>query len=501
MSDRLIQALQTGQPFSHATASIEILETHLSWIILTGTIAYKIKKPVNLGFQDFTTLEKRKYYCEKEYQLNQRLAPDLYLGVVAITGTEESPLVEASGIPIEYAIKMRQFEQNNVLSVLAKKNRLSFQCLNMLATQIADFHHNAERCPTQFNYGDPSTVMAPVNENFTVLKTLPAGQPHLSLIETIEHWAQHEGRVLYPLFAQRKANGFIRACHGDLHLGNMVMVDNRPLIFDCIEFNESFRWTDVMGDLGFIMMDLDHRQASAHAHYLLNQYIEKTQDYQGLRLLRFYQSYRAMVRAKISAFQLQMEISPEHRVALEQALQEYLALGLRYRHATPPTLTIMHGVSGSGKTHVSQNRLIEQGGIRLRSDVIRLARYPDVLTRYSASVTDSVYDTLAQHAHTILEAQYPVIIDAACLKREQRDRFFALAQRLNIPFRILSLDVPFATIETRVRTRQQSGHDLSEATVEIVKKQLQEQDPLSDTEKRYTQIIDEYAENSGRKTN
>lgn len=299
MSNHLIQALQKPELFPHHVGHFEVIETHLSWVILTGPFAYKIKKAVNLGFQDFTTLEKRKYFCEKEIMLNQRLAPSLYTSVVPITGTESSPSLTKVGPIIEYAIKMHQFSQTNLLN----QHPLSLSTIEDIASQLALFHQKTELCSPDFSYGSPDDVFVPIQDNFNTLRTLTTANTYHTDIDHIEKWAQNTFIKLHPLIKKRKKIGWIRACHGDLHLGNIVLVDEKPLIFDCIEFNEPFRWIDVMNDLGFLKMDLDRSGVSDLGHYLINCYCERTLDYEGLLLLRFYQCYRAMVRAKVAAFQ------------------------------------------------------------------------------------------------------------------------------------------------------------------------------------------------------
>lgn len=482
MSDRLIQALQQPDVFPHPVQHFEIIETHLSWVILTGPFAYKIKKAVNLGFQDFTTLEKRKHFCEKEITLNQRLAPSLYDSVVPITGTENSPSLTKTGPVIEYAVKMHQFSQTGLLSRWGEKHSLSLSMIDDLASQLALFHQKAEQCPLNFSYGSPENVFAPMQANFDTLRTLKAANAYHEHISRIEKWTQNKLTELRTVIEKRKQAGWVRACHGDLHLGNIVLVDQKPLIFDCIEFNEPFRWIDVMNDLGFLQMDLDRYSASDLGHYLINRYCERTLDYEGLLLLRFYQCYRAMVRAKITAFQLEIPHTAEQKEKLQQDLKQFFDLAERYTQPLCASLTITCGVSGSGKTYESQKLLMKSGAIRLRSDVFRLSLFSNKKERYTQAATQKVYQTLLEQAEMLLHAGYPVIIDAACLKREQRELFFDLAQKLQITFHILALDAPSALLYERI---QQRANDPSEATIEIVDKQIKEQDPLSEDEKKY----------------
>ena len=462
MSSILIEDLKNPAVYPHAVDHIEIIETHLSWIILTGSIAYKIKKPVNLGFQDFTTLEKRKYYCELEVLLNQRLAPSLYLGVVSLN----------IGTTIEYAVKMHQFSQENLLSNLAINHQLSFAIIDNIATQLAHFYEKATRCNQNEVYGNPEEVFFPIKENFTELCRLNAGKQYVSKLNQIEEAVNKQYHHLQPLLAKRKKEGWVRACHGDLHLGNMVLIDNQPVIFDCIEFNEPFRWTDVMCDLGFLTMDLERFSYQDLSHLLINRYCEKTFDYEGISLLRFYQCYRAMVRAKVSAFQLEMKLSEEKKLALEKDLDHFITLAEHYTKSSSPTLTITFGVSGSGKTFESQKLFLKTGAIRLRSDLFRLQLFPEATHRYSEQATKAVYSALVEKAALLLQAGYSVIIDAACLKQWQRDLFLNLSKALNISFHILALNAPIDVLQERIKTREAQQNDASEATLEVLKKTI-----------------------------
>lgn len=455
MPNRFIELLKLN--------ATKIIETHISWVILTGTFAYKIKKPVNLGFQDFTTLEKRKYYCEEEVVLNQRLAPSLYLGVV--------PIIDEKGTPIEYAIKMHEFPQESLLSTLAKRSNLTLPIIDSIATQMAAFHEQAARCDPTESYGSPEDVLSPVQENFKVLRELDAGKPYLSNIAKIEAWANEQAHRYGTLLQKRKDNGFIRACHGDLHLGNIVLIDNQPLIFDCIEFNEAFRWTDVMGDTAFLAMDLDLFGLHDLSHYFVNRYAELTLDYEGILLLRFYQCYRAMVRAKVSAY-----------MSDNENLRRFITLAESYTYAPSPSLTITFGVSGSGKTFGSEQFIMKTGAIRLRSDLFRLQLFSNKNTRYSEHATQQVYQTLLEKARMLLQAGHSVIIDAACLKHWQRELFLNLSQELNIPFHIFAFEAPIEVLQQRITARERQGNDPSEATIEVLQKQLNEREPLSKDE-------------------
>lgn len=477
----LIASLQNPNIYPHRVTQIDVIETHLSWVILTGDYAYKIKKPLNLGFQDFSTLEKRHYYCELEISLNQLLAPSIYISVIPITGTPEDPQLDGKGEPIEYAIKMLQFPQENLLNAWAKAKKLTPSVIKNIAKQIADFHQNAPS-DTRSSLGTPAQVLSPMLDNFKDLKPLS-----IAAIATIEEWVKTQAKQLEPLLAKRKGQGFIRACHGDLHCGNIVLINQMPVIFDCIEFNESFRWTDVFNDLAFLTMDLEHFNLNDLSHLLLNQYLEHTGDYDGVLLLKFYQSYRAMVRAKITAIQIH-QLSDKAPTALQQDLENLIHLAYAYTQPQTPQLTITFGLSGSGKTVYTEQLLMQTGAIRLRADVIRKQLKVSKDTLYSEKTTRSVYEKLQLLAKKLLQAGFAVIIDATCLKQWQRQLFFDLAHQLNLDLQILAFETPIEILRQRIVQRMTTQHDASDADEAVLALQINSLEPLTYQEKNDAKI-------------
>lgn len=301
----LIQALQDPSLYDHPISQFEIIETHLSLVILTGTFAYKIKKPVYFPFVDFSTLEKRLFYCQEELRLNQKLAPSLYQEVLPISGSFDHPHIglHPSKPTIEYAIKMAQFDTEQVLARLLKQGHLTVSHLNKLAEQISLFHQEAAKSELFSPYGEPHTIQTAMLDNFSeclpLLNAKKLDALNTPLLE-LQAWSKNQFKILEPLFLARKQAGFIRECHGDLHLENMVLFNNQLIIFDCIEFNNTLHWIDTMNDIAFLTMDLHAKQAPKKAWYFLNRYLALTEDFEGMALLPFYQVYRAMVRAKVA---------------------------------------------------------------------------------------------------------------------------------------------------------------------------------------------------------
>ncbi|MCA9115180.1 MAG: phosphotransferase, partial [Planctomycetaceae bacterium] len=364
----------------------QLMETHISRIILTGNSAFKLRKPVNPGFADFSTLAKRKFDCEEELRLNRRLSPHLYLGIIPITGTPEQPEIDGDGPPIEYAVHMRRFPQEALLLRVCEEGRLQPHHIDRLAEELADFHLSIPPAPVDSTLGTPADVLAAARGNFEhlqpVLQSLSeslASQPAersdgLSLaqvdqtkgtIDELQQLTEETFQQLEPLFRLRREQGWIRECHGDLHLQNMLLEDDRVVIFDCVEFNEEFRWIDILSDVCFAVMDLVANGHPALGWRLLDRWVERTDSYSALPAARFYLVYRAMVRAKVAGIRLQNaleELAQGEQVELNadwEELARYVRLAREFTSVYLPALILTYGVSGSGKTTLT-SPLVEQ---------------------------------------------------------------------------------------------------------------------------------------------
>jgi aminoglycoside phosphotransferase family enzyme/predicted kinase len=501
MHDRLIQALTDRTVYEHPTTEITVLQTHISWIVLTGPYAYKIKKPVNLGFVDFSTLAKRHFFCQEELRLNRRLAPQLYLDVVAISGTPEQPRLHGQGATIEYAVKMVQFAQETLLSHLIEAGQLQVAHIDSLAHAVSAFHASITTADPTNHFGTPEGVYQPVQENFQHLFDAiddPVRQAHA---RELEAWCQRTFAAHRSDFIARKRDGFVRECHGDMHLGNMILRDDAVVIFDCIEFNDTFRWIDVASDVAFLVMDLEDRGRPDLAHRFLNGYVEATGDYDLLALLPFYLIYRAIVRAKVAGIRLgQSDLSPEEVAQAREAFGSYLDLAQRYTRPSRPRLWITHGLSGSGKTFGTQPLVETTGAIRLRSDVQRKRLFSlaplerstgrSDLNLYAPDATQRTYAHLAQQAARVIAAGFTVVVDATFVKRAQRDAFRHLATQLGVPFMILEFRAHAETLRRRVVQRSMQGMDASEADLAVLSGQFAALEPLTAAEQAYTLSID-----------
>lgn len=486
---RLVRSLLDPARYPHGAKAVEHIETHISHLLLAGDYVYKIKKPLNLGFLDFTRLQDRAHFCAEEIRLNRRLAPDIYLRRVAIAGTPEAPDIDGAGTPIEYAVEMRRFPQEALLDRLLPAGGVPPELMDALALRVARFHASAARAKPDGAYGHPATVVQPMRENFEQFAALPADDPLRPRLEALAVWTEARFTALRATLEQRLADGFVRECHGDMHLGNIALWKDALIIFDGIEFNAELRWIDIMSELAFLTMDLDARGAPTYARRVLNGWLEHSGDYAGLALLRFYQVYRCMVRAKVNAIRAgQPDSAGAEREAAQARIEEYIALAESYTRAAEPRLVITHGLSGSGKTWAARRLVEAHGFVQLRSDVERKRLHglaADARTGaglqdgiYTPAASDATYARLETLAAEVLAAGFPVAVDATFLERRRRTRFAELAARLQVPFHILDLTAPREVLEARIRGRHAAGGDASEADLVVLAGQLRSQEPL-----------------------
>ena len=480
---------------------VEHLETHISHVFLVGEHAYKTKKPLNLGFLDFSTLAQRRRFCDEELRINRRLAPDLYLAVVPITGTAAAPRVEGEGAPIEYAVKMRRFSQEGLLEHVLERGELLPAQLDALAAQVAQFHQSLPPAGPDTAFGSAGGIIAPALQNFDQLAQLLAVANDVALLQRLRQWTEEQSRVLTPLFELRRRAGFVRECHGDLHLANMVLIDGEVRIFDAIEFNPALRWIDLMNEIAFVVMDLAVRGREDLGARFLNTYLETTGDYEGVRVLRYYVVYRALVRAKIAAMRAaQADAGTQALQAMAGKCRLHLELAHRVACAPEPALVILHGLSGSGKTTCSQVMLETIGAVRIRSDVERKRLHGLHASAHSGSAvgggiytpaaSQDAYAHLLALAAAILSGGFTVLVDATFLRRALREPFRALAARLRVPFRIAHFVARVETLYQRVDWRAAAGADASEAGRVVLEAQLREQEPLGPDEEAVCTRID-----------
>jgi aminoglycoside phosphotransferase family enzyme/predicted kinase len=497
----LFAALQHPECYPHPVDEVRVIETHMSWVLLTGTYAYKIKKPVNLGFADFSTLGLRGHYCQEELRLNRRFTPDLYLDVVEIRGTPDAPRVGGDGPLLDYAVKMRQFHQDALAGNRLGREQLGAAEIDALAEGIAKFHAAAPVAKASGRLGSSSTIGEQALQNFDQMLLLVKSAPDDRLLRAERHWTDHEFELRRGALAARRRQGFVRECHGDLHLANIVVLDGRPVPFDCLEFNEELRWIDVMSEVAFLFMDLAHRGRGDLAWRFLNQYLAATGDYAGLEVFRFYAVYRALVRAKIRLIESsqRQQLVPARQRG-KGAFREYLALAEKLSQPPAPALIIAHGLSGSGKTTATQSLIEQCGAIRLRSDIERKRLHglaalsssgSGIATGiYTRDANAATYRRLGELARLILGAGYSVVVDAAFLRRTEREAFRLLAEAAGVLFAILDFRAPLGVLRARVAERNARADDASEAGLAVLERQIATREPLTPAEMAVAVAVD-----------
>jgi aminoglycoside phosphotransferase family enzyme/predicted kinase len=472
---QLIEALRDARAYPHPTGNIELISTHISFVLLTGDFAYKIKKPVRFPFVDFSGLEARRRSCEDEVRLNRRLSEELYVDVVPIGGTPQAPIVGATPA-IEYAVKMHQFDPSQTLDKVLDRQSVDVGDVRALAERIADFH-GALR-PTS---GRNPERVALSNFDALVGASDAAERPRLRPLGT---WLSDAASALTQAFARRERDGFVRECHGDLHLGNLVWLDHHIVAFDCLEFDEDLRRIDTLDEVAFLVMDFMAHERVDLAFEFLDGYLEISGDYGGLRELRFYLVHRALVRSYVRLLSANADEPARTK--------PYLGLAERLIEQDAPILVITHGLSGSGKTTVTSALIGRLPAIRVRSDVERkrlaglemAARSGSGVGSdlYSQSRSNETYEALRGFAETALDAGMNVIVDAAFLERSRRRAFAALAERCGARFIVLSVSAPETELRERVAKREARADDASEAGVAVLDYQLEHVETIASSE-------------------
>ena len=479
------------------------IETHISWVVLAGQQVFKFKKPLSLGFLDFGTLAQRREACVQELRINRRTAPQLYEAVVALVGPAQVPrLVPLADLQpqdavLEYGVQMQRFADGQLLADQLAAGALLASHLAMLAERVAQLHASAAGAPQDSDWGSAVLVRQQAQANLDALDALQLPDADRRTLHALRAWTQQEGERLLPLMAARKAAGQVRECHGDLHLGNLVLLADGPQLFDAIEFSEALRLIDPMADVAFLCMDLQAHGRPDLGWHFLNGWLEHSGDYAGLALLPWYLVYRALVRAMVAG--LRWGQAGQDDASLQE-LQRYLALAGQLCQPRPRALWLAQGVSGSGKSHGSAPLVAARGMVRLRADVERkrlfglaptaasAARVPQGI--YDADATERTYAQLLALARTVLDAGFAVLVDATFLAHQQRAPFAALAAELQLPFAILAFDAPASVLQERVQRRLEQGGDASEATLEVLAAQLARREPLDAQEQAWAVQVD-----------
>ncbi|WP_372894947.1 AAA family ATPase [Stieleria sp.] len=495
-SEELINGLRNPEAYPEVQADdVELHETHISWVFLVGDLAYKIKKPIRTAFLDYSSLEKRKQFCEQELRLDRRFAAELYLDVVPLTWRDGKPVVEGTGPAVEYAVKMHRFPAGSLLSERLDAGKLTTDEVFDLAQCVAEFHRSADRLPSDAEgkrLGSIDLIYQNATDNLAALKDAVKG-PSAKILRVLGDWTGTFFEEHRRVFVQRVANGFIRECHGDMHLANIVHWNDRLIPFDGIEFNEQFRWIDVLSDAAFAAMDFAARDRMDLSRSFINAYLEHTGDHASLVVLRWYLVYRALIRAKVAVMRAsQAGLSDSERATAMQDCEHHIELAYRFSLRDRPALWITHGVSGSGKTTASEWVVQRHGAIRLRSDIERKRHFgmqptdrPNQRQQrdlYCETANHATYERLRRMARCILRSGHSVVIDATFLRRDDRQMFANLATRESATFAILDCHAEEQTLRQRISDRIARDDDASDADMDVLDGQLSSIEPLSESE-------------------
>jgi aminoglycoside phosphotransferase family enzyme/predicted kinase len=496
MEQKLINRLLSPSTYPDTTHNVTLIQTHISFIFLTDDFVYKIKKPVDLGFLNFTTLDRRRFFCEEEVRLNRRLCPDVYMGVVQVRESADGITFQGNGKIVEYAVKMRRLPQDRMLDKLLKEDNVTEEHVRQIAATIGEFHLKAERSAEIDRYGSISIIKHNWDENFRQTAAFLGITINSRDMDLVEEWVSHFLSGNEKLFAERVAEGFIRDCDGDIHAEN-ICIGDKIYIFDCIEFNERFRYIDTAADLAFLLMDFDYHSRKCFADIALNEYLAVTGDSGILRILDFYKIYRAFVRGKVESFKLNdRSMSDGEKIsAKEKAIRHFrLARGYILRKRLKPGIILFSGLMGTGKSTLASALSLDLGLDHVRSDVVRkklvgvpvtgrnLSEYGSGI--YSMDWTRATYDSLLSAARKALEAGPGIIVDASFATRNDRDRFRRLAQELDANYLVINTTCPEYLVKQRLSARILDTTEASDGRWELYHRQKAEFESIADDEGR-----------------
>jgi aminoglycoside phosphotransferase family enzyme/predicted kinase len=483
-----LASLLAPEAYPHPVEHVRLLETHMSWVLLAGAFAYKIKRPVRYPFVDMRTVEQRQCFCREELRLNRRFAPELYLQIVAITSDDDGKVqIGGAGAPIEYAVQMRQFDTRQELACLLAQGQVEPHELASLGEDLARIHDRFPPIATGERYGSLVSVKATLRDNLTQLAALSRRAGFEVNSQPLELRMHERLDETGALIEARRAGGRVRECHGDLHCRNVVRSSGRLVAFDGLEFEPAFRWIDVAEEIAFLFMDLCRRDGAVHANAFVNAYLRESGDYEAVRLLRLYGAHRALVRAKVAALDgtgkdERGQHASDHRAYVECA--ENLLAPQR------PLLILTSGLSGSGKTWLAQRLAGRIGAIHVRSDIERkrlAGLAPQGASHsgidqglYAHETNDRTYARLARCSSDILAGGFCAIADATFQRRADRALFRTLSADRGVPMILIRCRAPVEVLRARVLDRAKKGNDPSEADLAVLERQqtiFEEADP------------------------
>ena len=490
MIRKLRESLLEAAAYPEPTTRVSLIETHVSFIFVTDQYVYKVKKPVDFGFLDFSTLDKRRFYCHEELRLNRRLCPEIYLGVVELRQTPQGASFAATeGTVIDYAVKMKRLPEERMLGRQLELGQVGPEQLAQIARVIADFHAKAARGAQIDAFGSAHAIRENWRESFAQTEPFRGETIGAADFALLQEWVERFLAGHRDLLQARVEGGFIRECDGDLHLGNICLAE-RVCIFDCIEFNERFRYIDTAADIAFLLMDLEYAGRADLCPPFLAAYREAGGDPGSPALLRFYQGYRAFVRGKVKSFRLrEPELPPAQLAEARNGAARYfrLARGYALRERLAPSLIVTCGLMGSGKSALAAELGLQLGLTPLRSDLVRKRLFGNPPRQgdaagyrqgiYRACCSEATYRELSRQAEAALAGGQSALVDATFRRQSDRAAFGALARRLGVPFHVLQTRCPEALIRERLEKRRLDPNEVSDGRWELFPEQLAEFQP------------------------
>lgn len=485
----LYDKLKNPSIYGSSVKSVKILQTHISYVVLTGDYAYKIKKPVNFVFLDFSSLEKRRHFCEEEIRLNKRLCPEIYLGVIPITKKDQSIEIDGCGEIIEYAVKMKEFSQENIMTKMLQQGKIDEVTIDKIVDILIKFYKTGERSIDIDIFGSIDTIKSNTDENFEQTEsvidiTIPQNVFNFIKLNTTKFLKSKKN-----IFNKRIENGFIKDCHGDLHTGNIVVTKDDIFIFDCIEFNTRFRYSDVASDICFLAMDLDFLGYPYHSSFLIDKYVEKSGDTEIFNVLNFYKCYRAYVRGKVTGFKLNdPNIDDFKKNVIITTARKYFDLAYYYAQLFSldlieekrPILFITTGLSGTGKTTAASKMSIDYHADLISTDTVRkelkgidkYERHHDAYNTglYAPDKMQETYEIIIERAKDLLIKGYNVVLDATFKTEELRNKAEDITKETNTRFLIIYTKCPESVVKKYLEQRVKKK-SISDGRWEIYVKQ------------------------------
>ena len=486
---KFLKYLQKPETFGYKVKSVKILQTHISYIALTGRYCYKVKKSVNFGFLDFSTLENRKYFCKEELRLNKRLCPEIYLDVVRITRKKNGFEINGSGEVIDYAVKMKEFSQKFILNKLLERNKIDEKIINNIVDILVNFYKSGKSTDEIKHFGTVETIKRNNNENFDQTEDFINLTIKKEIFDFIKKTTNDFLSENKNIFSNRIKNNFIKDCHGDLHSGNIVLFNDKICIFDCIEFNKRFRYSDIASDIAFLAMDLDFLGQAYLSSYLIEKYVEKSQDNNIFNVLNFYKCYRAYIRGKVTGFKINdSNIDKSEKDKMIDISKKYFDLAYYYsqlfsrknKKNSKPILFITTGLTGTGKTTIARKIAVDYKAQIISTDSVRkeilgidkYERHYDAYNTglYSPKKMIETYDKIFEKTDFLLNKKKNVVLDATFKTEKLRDTARKISQKNNANFLIVYCNCPEEKVKKYLDNRA-NKKSISDGRWEIYIKQ------------------------------